>query len=158
MIDEKKMEAAQQVYRTLCAALDNRQWTYGKEEEELLVRFSVNGEDLPMRFIIVVDAERQQVRLLVAMPFAMSEDKRVEGAIAVCAVSGHLADGSFDYDIAEGRILYRQVASYAGSQVGEGLFQYLISCACQTVDEYNEQFLALDKGLISIADFIDKNQ
>ena len=33
----------------------------------------------------------------------------------------------------------------------------MISCACAMVDKYNDQFLALDKGIMSIADFIAKN-
>lgn len=157
MAEEKKMEAAQQMYRTLCAALDNRQWHYNKVEEELLVHFGVNGEDIPMRFVIVVDADRQVLRLLSSLSFQMSQEKRIEGAIATCAVSCHLADGSFDYDISDGTIVFRMAASYAGSQIGEGLVQYLISCACHVVDEYNDQFMALDKGMLSIGDFMARN-
>ena len=42
------------------------------------------------------------------------------------------------------------------SLIGEGLFQYMISCSCAMVDKYNDQFLALDKGILSITDFIAK--
>ncbi len=157
MSEEKKMEAAQQMYRALCAALDAREWKYAKVEEELLVHFGVNGDDLPLRFVIVVDADRQLIRVLSALPFKISNEKRIEGAIATCAVSCHLADGSFDYDISDGTILFRMAASYADSQIGEGLFQYLISYTCHVVDEYNDQFMALDKGVLSIGDFLDKN-
>lgn len=155
MVD--KMANAQQVYETLCKALDRRNWKYGKDEEKLLVHFGVNGDDIPMNFIIVVDADRQLVRLMSHLPFKMSQEKRMEGAIAACAASYGMADGSFDYDLSDGEIVFRMTASYRESQLGEGLFQYLISCTCAMVDKYNDQFLALDKGFMSIADFIAKN-
>ena len=153
---DNKMELAQQVYQTLCGALNSREWKYGKDEEKLLVHFGVNGDDLPMDFIIIVDAERQLVRLMSPLNFKISEEKRMEGAIATCAVTFGLADGCFDYDLSNGRIVFRMATTYRGSQIGEDLFHYMISCACAMVDAYNDKFLALDKGLISVSDFIEK--
>lgn len=154
MADEKKMELARQVYQTLCDAIDRRNWRYGKDEEKLLVHFGVNGDDIPMQFILVVDADRQLIRVMSHLPFKMSEGKRMEGAIAACVASYGMADGSFDYDLSDGTIVFRMTASFRESVIGEGLFQYLISCSCAMVDKFNDQFLAIDKGLLSIADFI----
>ena len=156
MVDEKKMELAKQVYQTLCEAIERREWKFGKDEEKLLVHFSVSGDDIPMQFILIVDAERQLIRLMSPMPFKMSESKRMEGAIATCTASFGMADGSFDYDLSDGTIVFRMTASFRESLIGEGLFQYMISCSCAMVDEYNDQFLALDKGIMSITDFIAK--
>ena len=156
MVDEKKMELAKQVYRTLCEAIEKREWDFEKEEEKLLVHFGVSGDDIPMQFILLVDAERQLIRLISPMPFKMSESKRMEGAIATCAASFCMVDGSFDYDLSDGTIVFRMTASFRESLIGEGLFQYMISCSCAMVDKYNDQFLALDKGIMSITDFIAK--
>lgn len=154
MADEKKIALAQNVYDTLCAAIDRREWKYHKDEAKLVVYFGVSGEDIPMNFIIVVDAERQLVRVLSPLPFKMSEDKRLDGAIAACAASYGMADGSFDYDIADGQITFRATASFRESVIGDGLFQYMISLSCAMVDKYNDQFLAISKGMLSISDFI----
>ena len=156
MVDEKKMELAKQVYQTLCDAIERRDWNFEKDEEKLLVHFGVNGDDIPMQFILIVDAERQLIRVMSPLPFKMSESKRMEGAIAACAASYGMADGSFDYDLSDGTIVYRMTASFRESLIGEGLFQYMISCSCAMVDKYNDQFLALDKGIMSITDFIAK--
>ena len=156
MVDEKKMELAKQVYQTLCEAIERREWNFGKDEEKLLVHFGVSGDDIPMQFILIVDAERQLIRLMSPMPFKMSEGKRMEGAIAVCAASYGMADGSFAYDLSDGTIVFRMTESFRGNDIGEGLFQYMISCSCAMVDKYNDQFLALDKGIMSITDFIAK--
>lgn len=156
MSEQKKMELAKQVYNTLCSALENREWSFGKDEEKLLVHFGVRGDDLPMNYILVVEAERQCIRLLAPMPFKMSEGKRIDGALATCAASFKMADGGFDYDLSDGEIIFRMVASFRDSVIGEGLIQYMISCACAMVDKYNDLFLAIDKGLLSITDFIAK--
>lgn len=157
MVDEKKMELAKQVYQTLCEAIERREWNFGKDEEKLLVHFGVSGDDIPMQFILIVDAERQLIRVMSPLPFKMSESKRMEGAIATCAASFGMADGSFDYDLSDGAIVFRMTASFRESLIGEGLFHYLISCSCAMVDEYNDKFLALDKGIIGIEEFITKN-
>ncbi len=154
MDEVKNQKLAEQVYKTLCDAIDNRNWRYTKEEDRLLVRFGVSGDDIPMQFVLVVDAKRQLIRLMSPLPFKMSEAKRMEGAIATCVASYGMADGSFDYDLSDGTIVFRMTASFRESVIGEGLFQYLISCSCAMVDKYNDQFLAIDKGLMSITDFI----
>ena len=53
MADENKMALAKQVYQTLCEAIENRSWSFAKEEEDLIVHFGVNGENAQMRFIII---------------------------------------------------------------------------------------------------------
>jgi len=155
-MDEKKMADALKVYQTLCEAIERREWKYEKEEEKLLVHFGVNGDDIPMQFILVVDAERQLIRVMSPLPFKISEEKRMEGAIATCAATYGMVDGNFDYDLSDGSIVFRMTASFRDSVIGDGLFQYLISCSCAMVDEYNEKFLALDKGLMNVTDFIDQ--
>jgi hypothetical protein len=157
MADENKIALAKQVYQTLCQAIERREWDFKKDEEKLIVYFGVNGEDIPMKMILIVDDERQLVRLISPLPFKMSEAKRMEGAIATCFASYGMVDGSFDYDISDGSITFRMTASFRDSLIGEGLLQYMISCSCVMVDKYNDQFLAIDKGVLSITDFISKD-
>lgn len=156
MIDENKMELAKQVYQTLCKTVEGRGWKYEKDEENMIVYFGINGEDIPMQLILVIDAERQLIRLLSPMPFKMSESKRVEGAIATCAATYGMVDGNFDYDLSDGEIVFRMTASFRESTIGEALFFYMISCSCAMVDTYNDKFLALDKGIIDVTDFLKK--
>lgn len=156
MVDENKITHAKQVYKTLCDAIDNRQWNYDKDEENLRVQFEIIGEDLPMRFIVIVDAERELITLASPMQYKISESKRMEGAIAACAASFGLTDGHFVYNISNGVIMFKMTSLFRNSVIGEALFQYMIDLSCIIVDKYNDRFLALDKGIISVADFIDK--
>lgn len=154
MANENKLENAILAYRTICCALDARDWKYEQDKDKLLVHFGVNGDDLPVQFIIVADAERQLIRLMSPLTFKMSKEKRIDGAVATCAANWKMADGSFDYDLSNGRIVFRMTASFRDSSIGMGLIKYLIDCSCAMVDKYNDQFLAIDKGALSIADFL----
>ena len=155
MADELKKKYAEQAFSTLCAALNARNWNYEVEEDNLLVHFGVSGDDIPMKFIIFVDVDRQMIRLLSPLSFKMSEEKRVEGAIATCAASYGMADGSFDYDISDGSISFRMTESFRNCSLGEGVIQYLISCACAMVDQYNDRFYDLARGKMTIKEFSD---
>lgn len=157
MADTQKYASAKDAYNTLCKALDNIGWKYKRMDDELKIMFGVNGDDIAMNFLIIVDADRQLVRLLSLLPFKMDENKRVEGAIATCVVNYLLADGSFDYDIEEGNILFRLTSSFRESLLSEELFNYMVSVSCHTVDRYNDQFFAINNGDITITEFIEKN-
>lgn len=156
MADNKQI-LAQQVYGKIISALDARSWHYTREDDKLIVRFEVRGDDLPMSMVMAVDAERQLIRLLSPLPFRMSEDKRMEGAIATCVASFGLADGSFDYDITDGMIGFRLTYAFHDSVISENLLQYMISWSLAVIDKYNDKFLAIDKGFLSLQDFINSD-
>ena len=154
MSDINKSEKAKKVYETLCASIESHGWHYNKEEALLLVHFTVSGDDLPMNFIVIVDEDRQLVRLLSPMSFKMEEEKRIEGAVATCAATNSLANGCFDYDITDGSITFRMTASYRESDFGEGLFIYMMDCSAATVDKFNDKFMFISKGVLSVSDFL----
>ena len=157
MDKETKVSNANQAYQIMIAALDNMNWKYKRDDEKLMVRFSATGNDLSTSFAFFIDADRQLIRLLGFLPFEMSEDKRVEGSIATNVANYKFADGSFDYNISNGKIIWRMTASFYDSLVGFELFQYMIRCSCHTIDKYNDQFLAINEGKISLQEFIEKN-
>lgn len=155
MADEK-LERAQKVYETLCATLDKHEWHYQKNEERLSIECGAQGEDLPMEITIRVDAERQLIMLLSHLPFVISEDKRLDVAIATSIANNGLVDGSFDFDITDGHMFFRMTSSFIESDIGSDLFTYMLMVSCRTIDDYNDRFLMLGKGMMSIEDFMKK--
>ena len=154
MDEQMKLEQAKNVFQTLCAALDHDDWHYKKDEEALTIECGARGEDLPMELLVKVDVDRMLVMLLSKIPFQIAEDKRLDVAVAVSVINNMLVDGSFDYDVASGRIFFRMTNSFAYSTLGEAVFTYLLFCTCSMVDEYNDKFLMLAKGMISLDKFI----
>lgn len=157
MTDNKKLLHAKEAYDTLCTTINNIGWKCDRYDDELKIMLGVNGDDLPMGFLIIVDADRQLIRILSLLPFKMNPEKRVEGAIATCVINYAIPDGCFTYDIEEGHIMFKATSSFKESLVGEEMFKYLISLACFTVDRFNDQLEKLNNGDISITDFIEAN-
>lgn len=157
MAEQQRNKNADEVFNTLCETLDDRHWKYDKHPEDSVVHFVVSGEDIPMEFVVYIDSEKELVRMMSQLPFAFSEEKRVEGAIATCQATYALADGSFDYDFKTGRILFRLTSSFRGSLISKELIAYMIDCSCYTVDKYNDKFLMIEKGMLDIEDLFRRN-
>lgn len=157
MAEQQRSKNTDAVFKTLCETLDDRHWKYDKHPEDSVVHFTVGGDDIPMEFVVYIDSEKELVRMMSQLPFAFSEEKRIEGAIATCQATYKLADGSFDYDFKTGRVLFRLTSSFRGSLISKELIAYMIDCSCYTVDEYNDKFLMIDKGVLAIEDFFKKN-
>ena len=155
MEDEKDLKRAQTVYKTLCQMLDDNQWKYKKNEEELSIHCGAQGDDLPMEITIEVDKKRQLVTLLSPMPFAVPEKRRSALAVAVSKANYGIVDGSFDYDFLSGRIVFRLTACYHESLIGKELFNYMLMCSCYTIDEYNDKFLMVAKSDMSTDEILN---
>ena len=154
MATDKELKRAKEVFDSICKELDDRKWTYEKDEAKLSINFGVKGDDLPMSFIVTCDAQRQLIRLLSYLPVKMKEEKVVEGAIAILLANYITADGSFDYDIHDGSIFFRMTSSFRDSLIGQELLEYMVDVACLTVDDFNDKFEGLNNGTLSLEDFI----
>ena len=155
MTDEMKVKRAQEVYGTLCQALNEMEFHYTQDAEKLKIRLTVHGEDIPMDLIITVDADRQLIRLLSPLPFKMCEEKRVDGSVLTNYANYLLADGSFDYDMRDGEILFRLTSSFRESLISTALLRYMINVSCSTVDRFNDKFMLLNKGVMNVSEFLD---
>lgn len=163
MAEEINMKNAKEVFDTLVKALNDLDWKFRKNEDDLVIISGAKGDDIPIEFIVKVNPKNEVVQFLSKLPFNMPEDKRVDGAIAVCAANWTILDGSFDYDIREGEIIFRMTSSYRGSIFSENvifitkdLFEYMIMVAASTIDKYNDKFLMIAKGRMTVQQFIEQ--
>ena len=152
---EYDMRKAVEVYDTLCSMLDNINWKYEKVEEKLMIKSGVKGDDLPIDFLMIVKPNSEVVQFISSLPFNMPEDKRVEGALAICAANYGMVNGSFDYDLSDGQILFRLTTSYRESLLSEALLEYMVMVSASTIDKYNDRFFMLAKGMISLEQFME---
>lgn len=157
MAQDVNMAKAREVFEGIVSMLDTRDWKYEKFEDDLLIRSGIKGDDLPVEFILFVKPQNQVVQFISKLPFNIPEDKRVDAAIAVSVANYGLVDGSFDYDINDGEIRYRLTSSYRDSYLSHDLFEYMIMCAASTVDQYNDRFFMLAKGMMTIQQFIEQD-
>ncbi len=154
MTDDRAVKMAKATYDVMCGKLDEMGWKYEKYEEDFVIKSGVRGDDLPIEFIIVVNPDTQIVRYMSKMPFNIGEDKRIDAAIAVCAANNGLVDGNFDYDVLTGEIVYRMTANFRESLLSGDVFEYMVIVSSKIVDKYNDRFLMLSKGMLSVEQFL----
>ena len=154
MADAAKQAQAEIIFEGFCQMLDQEKWHYKKDPEKLTIECGAQGDDLPMELNIHIDAERLLILLISHLPYKIQEDKRLDVAVAVSSVNNILVDGCFDYDIASGNLFFRMTNSFRDSMLGADLYKYLVYCSCQTIDEYNDKFLMIGKGMLSIEQFL----
>ena len=147
---------AKRAYATVIAMMDNDNLKYKRDDENLRIELGFNTDDLDVNVKFVIDEERELVRIFSFLPFKFPEDKRVEGAVATCVANHGMVNGSFDYDFSDGEILFKLVNSYTGDCFSEEAASYMLSVVVSTVDKYNDRFFALAKGMMSLSDFVDK--
>lgn len=156
MSEVKNLEQAKSAFTTLCNALDGHKLRYQKDEEKLSIQCGIQGDDLPVEINMQLDADRMLVMALSHMPFKVKEEKRLEMAVAVSAINDMLVDGCFDYDVASGNMFFRMTNSIIDSVLGAEVFSYMFFCSCHVIDEYNDKFLMLSTGMISLEQFLEK--
>jgi hypothetical protein len=157
MSDEIKLKTAQNVFQTLCTIFDEKKFKYEKHPDDLIINFSMSTEDLPILFVLNVDAERQLIRLHSPIPVLFEGDSRKDGAVAACQANYQIADGSFDFDYKQGKVVYRITSSFIDSLISRDVFEYLISFAFFAVDKYNDKFFMLAKGKADIEEFFKRD-
>lgn len=146
---------ALEVFDTVCRTIDSENLKYNADKEKLVVFLSARGEDLPINILFRVDAEREVLTVHSLLATKAADDKRVEFAVAVNAANYALVNGSFDFSVEEGKISFRMAQPYLDVGVSENIVQYMLYCVFSTVDEYNDRFLMLDKGMIDIKKFVE---
>ena len=156
MPTERESRLARKVYNAMRNLLEKMGVRYLEHEEELVLTCTVRGEDIPMDLLIFIHEEQQLVRILSPMPFVVPEKKRVDMAVAVSTVNYGLVDGSFDYDISDGSLRFRLTSSFRESILGEALLKYLFMVTTFITDEYNDRFMLLAKGVITLEQFLEK--
>ncbi len=155
MEDVRKEKLAKNVYLNICSMFENMNFNHERDDEELVIRSTVHGDDIPMDIIIIVHPDSETVSFFSPMPFKVPEDKISEMALAVAVANNGLRNGSFDLDISDGSIVFRMTASYVDSILGEELFRMMLIVSSDTIDRYNDKFLMLSKGIISLEKFAE---
>lgn len=150
---EPNLEQAKAVFDAFCRTMDRLDWHY-KKVKDLTLECGAKGDDLPMDLTVKVDEERRLIRLISLLPFSIPEDKRLDVVVAISALNNALIDGCFDLDLGDGSLFFRMTNSYADSELGTEVFEYLLYSSCQIIDEYNDRFFMLSKGMLSLEQWI----
>ena len=153
-MDERELKQAKMTYNRLCEMLNERGWTYDKDESDWSISTGASGEDLPLDILMKIDVDRMLVVLYSKLPFVVPEEKRVEVALAISTINNALVDGNFDYNPFNGKIIFRLTTSICESLISKSVFEYMLLVSCQTVDVYNDKLFMIIKNMMTLEDLL----
>lgn len=155
MATEKEIKQANTVFDSVLVYLDKHEWKYEPHRDTLTVTLATKGYDLVIPILIKVNPELMVISVYSQMPFDVPDEMRVPITVAVTAANYCIVDGSFDYDVKEGHIVYRITSSFRDSIISEAVIEYLLMCACVTADAYNDKFDDMIKDKASPQQMLD---
>ncbi len=153
-IQPGRVMQAQEFFDELCLKLGRLGYAVKRNDDTLRAWFDIIGEDVPMSFEMHVDMYGRVVVLNSPIPIFMRRTKESDVAVAACAVSNRLIDGSFGWISDESRVSFKMTAPYFESGISDELLRYMIKCSLNTVEAFNDRFLELNKGYISLKNFL----
>ncbi len=144
------------VYNMVKSVLNAKKWKYDADDEALKIVLTVTGEDLPMKLRICISDKAELVSIYSSMTFNFPTEKIIDAAIATSSINYIMSDGSFDLDIRDGEVLYRLTSSFKDSLISEETIDFMVGLSLFTIDKYNDMFMELAKGYMSLEDFLKK--
>ena len=146
--------SAKSIYDVLIKALDEHDFKYARYDEDMVIQATITTDDFPVEFIMCVYEEYEVVQFKSILPVKFPEDKRVEGAIVTQIANYGMVNGSFDYDISEGKISFRLTNSFTDTMLSTELLWDMIGVSFSTIDRYNDRFFMVAKNVMTIEQFI----
>lgn len=156
--EENKAVRAQKAYRDLYTHLDAIGLKYTRHDDDKVIALTMHGDDLPIEMLLLVKEKQEVISLLSPVRPKVPEDKRIDAAVAVNVANYGIIFGSFDYDLSDGEIRWRAVLPYADAAITEEQVKYLMFVSAHTIDNYNDKFLMLSKGMMTLEQFIESEK
>ncbi len=157
MADEKKVQLASSIYNALTTHLKEigiRSFEAEEKGEDYLIDFRYVGEDLPMQFYLLVDTDRQLLRMISPQPVRFKEEQIDDAAKAICAINNRIINGRFDLNVTTGSVSFSLCTSFIESLIADRVFDYMVGVSINTVDDYNDKLFMLAKGMLSLSDLL----
>ena len=152
--EENKAVRAQKAYRDLYTHLDAIGLKYTRHDDDKVIAMTMHGDDLPIEMLLLVKEKQEVISLLSPVRPKVPEDKRIDAAVAVNVANYGTIFGSFDYDLSDGEIRWRATLPYADTAITAEQVRYLLFVSAHTIDNYNDKFLMLNKGVMTLEQFI----
>ena len=152
---DKNIELAKRNYDTLCDMFDARGFKFKRFDEDFSLFFSCQGDDLPMEFVSMFYPDVNLFVMISELPVKVPAQTSFNVAAAITYVNNLLVDGCFCLDISKGKIKFKITNCYSDTDLSEEAFDYMNYIAIKTVEEYNDKFFGLAKGLMDFKQFMD---
>lgn len=158
MTEEMKIQHATEMYEKAKEMLTEKGVKFQSNDEKMMINFIMSGDDIPLDIYVISDAGGQKLRTLSKMPLKVEPEKMVEMATAVCIANNGLYMGNFDYVLTDGVIFFAIQQGFLETDLSKELIDLMVAATIDAVDKYNDRFLMLNKGVLTLEKFIEMEQ
>lgn len=138
------------VYQTVCEVLDDHNWNYTKDEENLGIDLSMRGDDMNLELRIYVDDKMDALVFLSFMPYRVAPKQRTLVAFAMNMINVRLLQGNFDISMKNGNVSFRCSSFFTGSIVSKQMVDHMLNVALSTSDDYNDKLFLIAKDKMTL--------
>lgn len=142
-------------YQSLKNYLNKNDLHYTEDQEDnKAIYISFDTKDFPIQNRIVITESPNTLVLYSYFTFEVEEEKRLEAAMGVAMVNYALSAGCFDFDVTNGKMVFRIQTCYSqDGRIEDDFISYLIINANHIVDYFNDKLFFLVSGKTSLDDF-----
>ena len=151
---DDKLAVSKDIFNRFCEYLKANDCRFNRDDEKLVAFFLVKSDNIDVKFLAVTEAEKETLRIMAMLPVNFGSGKRIDGAMVTTIASSGMANGSFDYDINNGSVMFRMTQSFMDSKIDSAVFDYMIDCSMMTIAEYYGKFLAVSEGKMTVPEFL----
>jgi hypothetical protein len=101
-----------------------------------------------------VDSSREIIYVYVNQDLVVPESKRIVVALGCCARNDCMIDGSFDFNLADGSLIFRVISSYHDMTIGEWTVEYLIQLSNAMFEKVNGVIIDYIEDKINQTEFL----
>ena len=147
------MNEAKVMYELIATTLDNMELKYDRHDDDLVIHLGTKGDDMNHDMLLAVREKQKVISFLERLPFHLNPENANEIAKAVCNINNQMLLGGFTYEAGSENINFELSIPYNGCLIGEETIQRILMIAVRAVEDYDDKFLALNKGYISSEEF-----
>lgn len=125
-------------YMLICHILSSNDIPFIRNDTALSIRCSISSRDGDMLFFFSVDPSKMLINLYSPLNFRIKEEDRGEIALGLCMINNKLSHGCFYLDTEDNIIYFRMTTSFYETNLNEMLFEYMLSSAADSVEEFSD--------------------
>ncbi|MBO4668150.1 MAG: YbjN domain-containing protein [Bacilli bacterium] len=155
MADNLKKSALEN-YKLICNALDEIEFDYETDEENLKVRFGYITEDEErLHFVFSIKQNQQLITLYIYPEYDVKKEKTLDIAIATSVINYALIDGSFDFDTESCDLMFRMTTNFWDSLLSTEVVKQMIFAGAAITEQDFKILSEINDGSQSLKEFLE---
>ena len=150
------MAESKDIFTQVGEFLDAAGLRYNAEPEKNIYRFGMQGESISTHFLLRTDANGPALYILCHTDYRVPEQRRVEGALATCAIRHILPNGDLEYDITDGSFILCQFIPVADRLLNTQFLRSTVSMMHSHMEVIHRRISAVGEGLLTVSELLNK--